>query len=53
MSRSQHSPTDALVTFLIGQPTAVLRLLAEHIDDGRGGCRACPIGARRGHHPWP
>jgi hypothetical protein len=37
------------VTFLIGQPTAVLRLL-EHIDDGAG-LPGVPHRRRRGHHP--
>jgi hypothetical protein len=44
---------DALVAFLVNQPTAVARLLVKHIDDGRGGCRTCTIGAQCGNHRWP
>jgi hypothetical protein len=28
-------------------------LLAEHVDDGRGYCRACTLGAQRGYHRHP
>jgi hypothetical protein len=43
----------ALVHFLSNRPEAVDKLLADHIDDGRGDCRRCPIGAQGGHHTWP
>lgn len=39
-------PTFPLARFLIGQPAAVERLLAQHVDDGSGHCRACPLGQR-------
>jgi hypothetical protein len=29
------------------------RLVAEHVDDGDGRCRGCPIGAQHGYHSWP
>ena len=32
-----------------GGPTAITKLLAQHIDDGLGHCRACGIGDQRGH----
>ena len=43
---------DELVRFLFDQPTAIAALLARHIDDGFGHCRACPI-AQRGFLAWP
>jgi hypothetical protein len=42
-----------LAAFLVGQPSAVAKLLAQHVDDGRGHCQACGIGGQRGHHTWP
>lgn len=44
---------DELVRFLVGQPTAVATLLAEHVDDGFRHCRACAIGGQRGYLVWP
>jgi len=35
---------DALADFLVEQPLAIRRLLAVHIDDGRGHCRTCTVG---------
>jgi hypothetical protein len=43
---------DQLVTFLAGQPRAVAKLLAQHVDDGTGHCRACRVG-QRGFLSWP
>ena len=43
----------ALATFLVEQPAAVAKLLQQHVDDGRGGCRACGIGSQAGFLPWP
>ncbi|OZM83600.1 hypothetical protein [Pseudonocardia sp. MH-G8] len=40
-------------TFLAGQPTAVARLLAEHVDDGTGHCRVCSAGPQAGRKVWP
>jgi hypothetical protein len=42
-----------LVRFLEGQPTAVARLLAQHVDDGRGHCQACSVGGQAGTLVWP
>jgi hypothetical protein len=42
-----------LSEFLVSQPTAVRKLLAEHVDDGRGSCRVCAAGGQRGHLPLP
>lgn len=53
MNGAKRDPIDALAVFLAGQPTAVARMLAAHVDDGRGDCRACSIGAQRGNHSWP
>ena len=44
---------EPLVTFLAGQPRAVAKLLAQHVDDGSGHCRACAIGGQRGFQTWP
>lgn len=44
---------DALAAFLVDQPTAIGRLLADHVDDGRGHCRACTIGGQQGFLAWP
>jgi hypothetical protein len=51
-STTKREPVDALAVFLAGQPTAVARLLAEHVDDGRGDCRACSL-PQGGYVPWP
>ena len=44
---------DALVAFLVDQPTAIGRLLADHVDDGRGHCRTCTSGGQHGFLAWP
>jgi hypothetical protein len=44
---------DALAAFLVDQPTAIGRLLADHVDDGRGHCRTCTIGGQQGFLAWP
>jgi hypothetical protein len=44
---------EELAAFLAGQPTAVTKLLAQHVDDGKGHCRACRIGGQRGFMAWP
>jgi len=43
---------EQLTAFLLGQPAAVETLLAQHVDDGRGHCRACGLG-QRGYLTWP
>lgn len=50
MSEDRLSP---LAAFLIAQPEAVTALLAAHIDDGHGRCRACTIGGQGGRATWP
>lgn len=42
-----------LADFLQGEPAAVRKLLAEHVDDGRGHCRSCAVGGQRGYQTWP
>lgn len=41
-----------LVEFLVAQPTATARLLAQHTDDGRGYCRGCSC-SQGGRPKWP
>lgn len=50
MSEDHLSP---LAAFLTAQPEAVTALLAAHVDDGYGRCRACTIGGQRGRTTWP
>jgi hypothetical protein len=42
-----------LIAFLAEQPTAVRRLLAQHVNDGAGNCRECAVGGQQGHLTWP
>jgi hypothetical protein len=42
-----------LVQMILSQPGMAARLIAEHVDDGRGRCRGCPVGGQRGRHAWP
>jgi hypothetical protein len=42
-----------LTMFLMLRPTATKKLLAQHVDDGRGRCTTCSVGAQQGHHLWP
>jgi len=44
---------DPLVQMILGQPGMSERLIDEHQDDGRGRCRACPVGGQRGQQSWP
>jgi hypothetical protein len=44
---------DPLVVLIISQPGMIDRLLAQHVDDGRGRCRVCVVGAQAGHQVWP
>ena len=34
-------------------PGLAERLRNEHVDDGTGHCRACPIGGQAGFKTWP
>jgi hypothetical protein len=42
-----------LVQMILSQPGMAARLIAEHVDDGSGRCRGCPVGGQRGRHSWP
>ena len=42
-----------LVQFIVDNPGLADALLAEHVDDGRGYCRACSLGAQHGYHRHP
>lgn len=42
-----------LVALIVSQPGMAERLLARHVDDGRGRCRVCTSGAQAMHHRWP
>ena len=56
VSEPQHRravSSEHLVEFLAGQPGAVAKLLAQHVDDGGGHCRACAVGGQRGFLSWP
>jgi hypothetical protein len=53
VSSGERSAVAALIEFLVARPEAIDKLLADHIDDGRGDCRKCSIGAQGGHHTWP
>lgn len=43
----------ALAEFLCNQPTAIKKLLAQHVDNGNGECRVCTLGGQRGRMRWP
>ena len=46
--------TLALIVALIGDnPAGIEKLLAEHVDDGTGHCRRCPLPGQRGFDSWP
>lgn len=45
--------TSSLVDFLVSQPTATAKLLAQHLDDSYGRCRVCTVGGQHGNVPWP
>jgi hypothetical protein len=44
---------NALVEFIVNNPGLSDALISEHIDDGRGHCRACALGAQRGYYTFP
>jgi hypothetical protein len=46
-------PFEELRRFLFNHPTAMVTLLAQHVDDGSGHCRSCRIGNQRGFLAWP
>lgn len=45
--------TTELITFVASNRGAAEKLIAEHVNDGRGRCRSCVIGNSAGHMPWP
>lgn len=45
--------SSALAAALAGQPAAVMRLLAEHVDDGHGRCAVCCRAALGARPVWP
>jgi hypothetical protein len=48
------SDTLALIVALIGDnPAGITKLLTEHVDDGSGHCRRCPLPGQRGFASWP
>ena len=42
-----------MIALICGQDGMAERLLAQHVDDGRGRCRACPVGGQQGYQRWP
>jgi hypothetical protein len=42
-----------LIEFILRNPGLADRLIAEHVDDGRGYCRMCALGAQRGYFRFP
>ncbi len=42
-----------LVDAVAAAPGLAARLVAAHVDDGTGHCRACPIGGQQGFTTWP
>jgi hypothetical protein len=42
-----------LVEFIVKNPGLSGSLLKQHVDDGRGYCRACALGAQRGYFTFP
>jgi hypothetical protein len=42
-----------LVQMILSQSGMAARLIEEHVDDGSGRCRGCPVGGQRGRHSWP
>jgi hypothetical protein len=47
------APTSELAAFIAAHPGLAEALLADHVDDDHGYCRACALGAQRGYHRWP
>jgi len=44
------SPLAAAIALV---PGLAARLMTEHVDDGGGRCRLCPLGDQAGHQRWP
>lgn len=50
---TERDPIHALAVFLAAEPDATGRLLALHVPDVAGHCRACTLDGRAGHWTWP
>ncbi|MGH3588336.1 MAG: hypothetical protein ACRDQ0_18690 [Pseudonocardia sp.] len=37
----------------VTDPAAVKNWLVTHVDDGRGHCKVCTVGAQHGYRTWP
>jgi hypothetical protein len=46
-------PPSPLAAAIALAPGLAGRLMAEHVDDGTGRCRLCPLGDQAGHQQWP
>jgi hypothetical protein len=44
---------DELITFIAAEPGMADRLIAAHVPDEHGRCRACSLGNSAGHQRWP
>ena len=49
LTRNMHP----IAEFIAREPGMVARLLAAHVDDGRGRCRVCSNSAQARRAPWP
>jgi hypothetical protein len=52
MSPADTGGLDPLVQFIVMNHLADT-LIARHVDDGSGYCRACGVGGQRGYHRHP
>jgi hypothetical protein len=44
--------SELIAELIVDRPAAVRDLMARHVDDGNGHCRACVLG-QRGFQTWP
>ncbi|OLS96285.1 hypothetical protein BJF90_10935 [Pseudonocardia sp. CNS-004] len=42
-----------IVALIRDNPAGIDKLLTEHVDDGTGQCRRCPLAGQRGFKSWP
>lgn len=52
-ARPVTDPVSPLAAVIALVPALADRLMAEHVDDGTGRCRLCPLGDQAGHQLWP
>lgn len=52
-TQSGRNEGDELAGLLAAHPSAIARLLAEHIDDGTEHCAVCSTGPQTGRVEWP